>query len=1635
MAVRSFGVLLCAFAIGCSAGDELAAPPPVVDSAVDETIDANVDSADPGDVTETPEPECTATDLTRCAKPAEPDCRKASCESGRCVLTDVIESTPLPSARQTGGDCKVVVCDGKGGTRNDPADDPPTSAECVAKTCASGEVKSEDRAAGTPCATGVCSAGLCVSSLCVDGKKNGGESDVDCGGACPPCLVGATCTSGTDCGSLVCDGGKCAAPTCSDATRNGSETDTDCGGSCPACIDGAACVGSSDCRSGVCTAGKCIAPACSDGVRNGSESDVDCGGSCPTCGDGRGCASAADCASSVCTAGKCAAPSCSDGVKNGKETARDCGGTCTPCTVGDACAVNGDCLSGWCDAGTCRTPSCTDGVRNGSETDVDCGGGCGPCARTQSCAVNADCVTATCFAGRCAYPRFELEAGRPNRIGRGAYDNALADMDGDGRLDYVQLEETKYDGPSVAWMRNLGNRKWGAPYRVPLSTSYVSSLAAVDIDLDGDIDLVTLSRRFESGDVYAKVAILRNDGTGNLLPAVETIVPYALHMIAADFVGDKRPELLITARDTAIYTIGSDAKLTKGSPVASVAGIKVAVDLDGDGDLDVVGSAASYESGRFVVHTNLGGGVLGPATEYSISPTGYVNAGDFDGDGRPDIWIGDASSARIYFNRGSSGFVMGPWLGDAMKVGNWGFPVVADFNHDGNFDVALGGNNSYGSALRLLLNDGKANFSARDISVVQTVGRPLYDDIDGDCRPDLLFGTYSAMVDILPGRAGGVWPSQPAGLMAAHDFEIADLDGDGKLDVLGVATGEPDLNGVLYFWKNLGGRKFAEPAGDLTIFMADEVAVGDFDRDGKIDAAVTSAPNRRLAVHRGKGDGRFLAATTYDLGTEGNDVASGDFDGDTLLDLLVATTNGFSLYRGKGDGTFIGAPAYSGGSVARLAIADVDGDGDLDVIAARSTGATVHLNNKGVFTTASTVPGTVAYERLAVGDLDLDGKPDLAATNYVAGSTYVLKNLGGGSFGSPIALPAPTAPKGVSIGDLDGDGRPDLVTIGAFGVAGVHRATGPLSFAAFEEWTSSPASTQETLLQPTSTLIADMDADGKLDVIAAGRATSVLFNVSGLPVLTCPTCGDGVVSDVESCDDGNTASSDGCSATCRREPGWACSGTRSTCTPVCGDGLLRAGETCDDGNALADDGCGSTCVIETGWSCTEPTAATASKCGPICGDGLILGGEFCDDGNTADDDGCASTCRRDMWTRSYSAPPRAIAAHPTGDVVMIGGFQKTIDLGAGSMTAVGNDVYVARVTASGSTAWSAQIKSTGSPYSPAGSAAPSTIAVDSSGNVLAVGEFVGTIDIGGTSLTAGYTDVFVAKYSPTGSLLWAKKYGGSGLQRPRAIAVDSTGAMFIGGTFDGTFDLGGGSSLTQSGGGDAFLIKLDSSGNYVWARKWGDSTNRQEVSAVALDGSGNVFVGGTFIGTLDLGVGVHSNLDATDAWIAKLDASGVAQWSRSYGVNNNYDRFSSIASLGDGGVIAVGQFRSSVVLGGVTYPTKGDYDAFIIALNGDGSFRFGETFGGVQLDDAGVVSARGTDVYVAGVFEQTVTFGTVTKTSPSRDLFLLRLSSSGAHKSLWTQTGSSISSLALDLVGRIYAAGSLAGGHLAKLSP
>jgi cysteine-rich repeat protein len=119
------------------------------------------------------------------------------------------------------------------------------------------------------------------------------------------------------------------------------------------------------------------------------------------------------------------------------------------------------------------------------------------------------------------------------------------------------------------------------------------------------------------------------------------------------------------------------------------------------------------------------------------------------------------------------------------------------------------------------------------------------------------------------------------------------------------------------------------------------------------------------------------------------------------------------------------------------------------------------------------------------------------------------------------------------------------------------------------------------------------------------------------------TCGNGLKEGAEACDDGDTSSGDGCSASCTVESGWSCSGnTPTVCAEVCGNGVVTSGEECDDGNTSNGDGCTSSCSEQSGWSCS----GSPSSCSTTCGDGIPAGAESCDDGNATDTDACRNTC-------------------------------------------------------------------------------------------------------------------------------------------------------------------------------------------------------------------------------------------------------------------------------------------------------------------------------------------------------------------------------------------------------------------------
>ena len=169
---------------------------------------------------------------------------------------------------------------------------------------------------------------------------------------------------------------------------------------------------------------------------------------------------------------------------------------------------------------------------------------------------------------------------------------------------------------------------------------------------------------------------------------------------------------------------------------------------------------------------------------------------------------------------------------------------------------------------------------------------------------------------------------------------------------------------------------------------------------------------------------------------------------------------------------------------------------------------------------------------------------------------------------------------------------------------------------------------------------------------------------------TCDeTCGDGIITMSEGCDDEGTGNDDGCDSLCAVEVGWTLvNGTYNggnktiSATPYCGDGLNVGNEVCDDGisNNGIGEGCFDNCLgSHPGYTCGSGSNTGPDICTELCGDGFITKNEGCDDGGTGNDDGCSSLCVIEVgWilvTGANGSGQKTISATPDcGDELRVG---------------------------------------------------------------------------------------------------------------------------------------------------------------------------------------------------------------------------------------------------------------------------------------------------------------------------------------------------------------------------------------------
>jgi FG-GAP-like repeat len=654
------------------------------------------------------------------------------------------------------------------------------------------------------------------------------------------------------------------------------------------------------------------------------------------------------------------------------------------------------------------------------------------------------------------------------------------------------------------------------PFMLPVPTNSSGGAFSADLNGDGRADIVTLLGAVYFGNADGTFTLASGGvSIGNTSSNCGTSAcPISFTVLAlADFTGDGKPDLLLLAQTTFLYVAPGNGDGTFGKPVATNAGTGLwqvqAIDVNGDGKLDIVALAVGVSNGQVLVYLGNGDGTFQSGVTYTVFANNSISqliVGDFNGDGKVDI----AAAGYTANANGPVGVMLGHGdgtFGAAVTSAGVNSPtgiVTADFNGDGKLDLVVGGVDVTSSAEQtyILFGKGDGTFQAPTV-VAPGYGSLSERDFNGDGKADLIIWA-SPFNEVYVGNGDGTFTLKAtypnSNLNGGSIAAVGDFNGDGHLDI---------SDGLTVIFGNGDGTFQDVPATIVSVQQRfqpelNTVAAGDFNGDGKPDLAVgLNGPNPSIYILLGDVTGKYSVGQVYSIPAATLTLQTADLNHDGKLDLIFNTGDGSTIGNletmlGNGDGTF-GAPMGSSLIAPKFQLADFNGDGFLDV-AALANGELAVLIGAGDGTFASAVSnfGGANANTFAVGDFNGDGKPDAV----VCGSAGigVLLNKGDGTFEPsifPDPPPPPTPPvhgqptittncEILASGDFNNDGATDVV-VGQFEAISTLLSNGDGTF------TTVSAGSETT----PAAAIADVNGDGNLDLISSDGLSVTLGNGDG----------------------------------------------------------------------------------------------------------------------------------------------------------------------------------------------------------------------------------------------------------------------------------------------------------------------------------------------------------------------------------------------------------------------------------------------------------------------------------------------------------------------------------------------------------
>ena len=683
----------------------------------------------------------------------------------------------------------------------------------------------------------------------------------------------------------------------------------------------------------------------------------------------------------------------------------------------------------------------------------------------------------------------------PLNLGAGALccsDSAVVvgDFNGDGNLD---IAFTAFGNPmcsgfdcqdTVSIFLGNGDGTFRPRIDSPAGGFLSVFMAVGDFNGDGKLDLVTGSIQ----DPSQVVSVLLGNGDGTFQPPMTFTTGGAPQSLAVgDFNGDGKADLVVVsfvngAPNLSIFISKGDGTFLPpvNYATSSSPGSVVIADVNSDGKPDLVVICA----GGISVLLGNGNGTFQPHLDYTTLdfPTAVVVA-DFNGDGKPDLaFTMDHQTVAVGFGNGDGTFQAPVTYEAGTEFFGPSGIVVGDFNGDGKPDLAVGDGSPHPpqSTVSVLLNNGKGGFqAARRFAVGSTPYQVALADLNGDGKLDLVVklnpGGLNPGVGILLGNGDGTFAAEAD--FSGGGIGIGDFNGDGI----------PDLTDGATVLLGKGDGTFGAPIS--TGAPPGPVGVGDFNGDGKLDMAIANGGNT-IGVLLGKGDGTFQPPVNYVAGpgAGAGSIAVADFNGDGKPDLAVviaadqttpagcmpaasAACGGVAVLINRGDGTFLSPVVYSSGGISiptAIAIGDFNMDGHPDLAVANG-GLTCSItpdgiehctadhslgillgNGDGTFQTAATYQTGAEPISVVVADFNGDGKPDVAVANpdcllpggACRGSTIsMLWGNGDGTLRKRLDYHVGPVPLALAAGDLNGDSKPDLVAVIGANATNLHPAT------------------------------------------------------------------------------------------------------------------------------------------------------------------------------------------------------------------------------------------------------------------------------------------------------------------------------------------------------------------------------------------------------------------------------------------------------------------------------------------------------------------------------------------------------------------------------------------------------------------